>query len=418
MRTNKSLRFLVIAGAFLSAETALAQHSLSNVQTLVSNNTSKAQLSGVNNFTKPDAVSDRITQTEKYVGTDTDDGTISVDRRLVRPAQSQFSGKIAIANSPQTNVFVSDVASIDRQPQVSSVPNQAQPATPVEIPVQKLAEISIEIPVPLPRTQLIKKVVPTTYLPQAAKPSAIAITTSYLNRTVKPSATPITVATTYPSRAIKPNPSPSAIAIPTLPPVSATIPISKPTAFVNNANNQPSTPLAPVSKPTAVVNNVTNQASAESIYPLMTPAPITSKFGWRTHPLTGTRRFHAGIDIGAPTGTPVVATASGTVISAGWNGGYGKAIVIQHNDVKQTLYGHLSEVSVQPGQVITQGMVIGLVGSTGNSTGPHLHFESRMPKTDTENAWVAVDPIEEIQYAVDNLRRSMPFARKDLPQGL
>ena len=73
----------------------------------------------------------------------------------------------------------------------------------------------------------------------------------------------------------------------------------------------------------------------------------------------------------------MVATGAGTVISAGWNGGYGKAITIQHNDTQQTLYGHLSEISVQPGQQVEQGVVIGLVGSTGHSTGPHLHFEVR-----------------------------------------
>ena len=110
-----------------------------------------------------------------------------------------------------------------------------------------------------------------------------------------------------------------------------------------------------------------------------------------------------------------MATGSGVVISAGWNGGYGKAIIIQHNDTQQTLYGHLSEVSVQPGQSIAQGTVIGLVGSTGNSTGPHLHFETRMSTTD---GWVAVDPGDDIKYALDNLRRAMPFAQRDLPPGI
>jgi murein DD-endopeptidase MepM/ murein hydrolase activator NlpD len=163
-------------------------------------------------------------------------------------------------------------------------------------------------------------------------------------------------------------------------------------------------------------NNGGNQSPVASIYPLTNPAPITSRFGWRTHPLTGTRRFHSGLDIGAPSGSPVVATGAGTVISAGWNGGYGKAIIIQHSDTQQTLYGHLSEVSVQAGQTIAQGTVIGLVGSTGNSTGPHLHFESRMPNV--AGVWSAVDPSQEIKYAVDTLRRSMPYARKDLPPGI
>ena len=166
--------------------------------------------------------------------------------------------------------------------------------------------------------------------------------------------------------------------------------------------------------PLPIDNSAAPESSTEFIYPLMNPARISSRFGWRTHPLTGKRRFHSGLDIAAPSGAPVVATGSGTVISAGWNGGYGKAIVIQHNDTQQTLYGHLSEISVQPGQSIAQGTVIGLVGSTGNSTGPHLHFESRMP---TDGVWTAVDPMPEIQYAVENLRRSMPYARKNLPPG-
>ncbi len=186
---------------------------------------------------------------------------------------------------------------------------------------------------------------------------------------------------------------PSVPAIPTVRPASANQ--SKPLAFAN-------TPA-------------TNQFNSAFIYPLTNPAQITSSFGWRTHPITGSRRFHSGVDIGAPMGAPIVATGSGTIVSAGWLGGYGKAIVIQHNGVLQTLYGHLSEVFVQPGQQIEQGTVIGRVGSTGNSTGPHLHFETR---TATADGWVAVDPRAEVEYALDNLRRSMPFAQRDVDPGI
>jgi murein DD-endopeptidase MepM/ murein hydrolase activator NlpD len=167
---------------------------------------------------------------------------------------------------------------------------------------------------------------------------------------------------------------------------------------------------------TPVAFDSTSAADSNSalIYPLSSAAPTTSSFGWRTHPISGSRRFHSGVDIGAPMGAPVVAAGSGMIMSAGWNGGYGKTIVIQHNGVQQTLYGHLSEVFVQPGQRIEQGTVIGRVGSTGNSTGPHLHFETRAATTD---GWVAVDPSDGIKYALDNLRRSMPFAQRDLPPG-
>jgi murein DD-endopeptidase MepM/ murein hydrolase activator NlpD len=174
-------------------------------------------------------------------------------------------------------------------------------------------------------------------------------------------------------------------------------------------------PAAAALPPNAVafVNPGTNETGLQLIYPLASPAPLTSSYGWRTHPITGSRRFHSGLDIGAPMGAPVVAAGSGTIISSGWFGGYGKAIVIQHNGIQQTLYGHLSEVFVQPGQRIEQGMVIGRVGSTGNSTGPHLHFESRVA---TADGWIAIDPGQEMKYALDNLRRSMPaFAQRDLP---
>jgi murein DD-endopeptidase MepM/ murein hydrolase activator NlpD len=188
-----------------------------------------------------------------------------------------------------------------------------------------------------------------------------------------------------------------------------------------NGKPVPTVPAIPTvhpgsqSKPVAFINTGTNEFTSELIYPLSSPAPTTSSFGWRTHPITGSRRFHSGVDIGAPMGAPVVAAGSGTIVSAGWLGGYGKAIVIQHNGVQQTLYGHLSEVFVQPGQRIEQGTVIGRVGSTGNSTGPHLHFEARVS---TADGWVAVDPGEDIKYALDNLRRSMPFAQRDLPPGI
>lgn len=166
--------------------------------------------------------------------------------------------------------------------------------------------------------------------------------------------------------------------------------------------------------PAAFNDRGTRESNFDSIYPLASLARTTSGYGWRTHPLTGTRRFHSGIDIAAPTGTPVLATGAGTVVTAGWRSGYGKVVIIQHSPSKQTVYGHLSQISVQPGQTIAQGTVIGKVGSTGNSTGPHLHYEVRMPNGDN---WAAVNPTEEFKYAADNLRRSQPFAQKEVPSG-
>ena len=125
------------------------------------------------------------------------------------------------------------------------------------------------------------------------------------------------------------------------------------------------------------------------IFPLKFWAPITSHFGWRSHPLTQEWRLHTGTDLGALWGTPVVAAFSGEVQLADWAGGYGVTIVLSHPDRNQeTLYAHLSEIFVQPGEWVKQGEVIGRVGSTGNSTGPHLHFELRQWE---ESGWVAVD---------------------------
>ncbi|MGA8575297.1 MAG: peptidoglycan DD-metalloendopeptidase family protein [Candidatus Cybelea sp.] len=105
---------------------------------------------------------------------------------------------------------------------------------------------------------------------------------------------------------------------------------------------------------------------------------ITSPFGWRPNPFGGGPEFHQGLDIAAPSGTTVTAAAAGSVIMAQWYGGYGNYILIDHGGSYSTGYGHLSAIYVSVGQSVQRGQAIGAVGSTGQSTGPHLHFEVRI----------------------------------------
>lgn len=104
-------------------------------------------------------------------------------------------------------------------------------------------------------------------------------------------------------------------------------------------------------------------------------ARLTSGFGMRFHPILGFSRMHQGVDFGAATGTPVLASAAGRIIQAGWGGGYGNVIRIDHGRGLVTRYAHLSRLIAKPGQMVSQGQTVGLVGSTGLSTGAHLHYE-------------------------------------------
>lgn len=116
--------------------------------------------------------------------------------------------------------------------------------------------------------------------------------------------------------------------------------------------------------------------SGGMVWPLS--GPVTSEYGWRTHPIYGTQRYHSGLDIGGDYGQPIYAAAAGTVIHAGWISGYGYAVIIDHGGGVTTLYGHNESLNVGEGQSVGQGQVIAYCGSTGNSTGPHCHFEVRV----------------------------------------
>jgi murein DD-endopeptidase MepM/ murein hydrolase activator NlpD len=130
-----------------------------------------------------------------------------------------------------------------------------------------------------------------------------------------------------------------------------------------------------VARPTA-----SRHMSGVSIPSLMPVANIrlTSSFGMRDHPISGRRRAHKGIDLAAPTGTPIHASADGIISKAKWFGGYGLFVSIEHGGKIQTRYGHMSRLNVAEGQRVAKGDVIGFVGTTGRSTGPHLHYEVRI----------------------------------------
>jgi murein DD-endopeptidase MepM/ murein hydrolase activator NlpD len=117
------------------------------------------------------------------------------------------------------------------------------------------------------------------------------------------------------------------------------------------------------------------KSTGSMIWPIS--GPITSEFGWRTHPIFGTAKYHSGLDIGGDYGMSVVAADGGVVIYAGWISGYGNAVIIDHGNGVSSLYGHNQSLVVSEGQSVSQGQLIAYCGSTGYSTGPHVHFEVR-----------------------------------------
>ncbi|MEO6224324.1 MAG: M23 family metallopeptidase [Sphingomicrobium sp.] len=123
--------------------------------------------------------------------------------------------------------------------------------------------------------------------------------------------------------------------------------------------------------------NAERPAPVESGLVMPVAGAITSYFGYRFHPILHFTRFHAGLDIGAGWGSPIVAAADGHVITAGWAGGYGREVEIAHGGGITSRYGHMSEIVASTGSYVHRGQLIGYVGSSGLSTGPHLHFEVR-----------------------------------------
>jgi murein DD-endopeptidase MepM/ murein hydrolase activator NlpD len=153
--------------------------------------------------------------------------------------------------------------------------------------------------------------------------------------------------------------------------------------------------IAPATTAPAAISAAPSFRPAKVSIPSRNPldgASLTSGFGMRTHPILGGRRGHKGIDLAMPTGTPIYATADGVISKAEWFSSYGLYISLEHGGNIQTRYGNMSRLNVAAGQQVRKGDLIGYVGSTGRSTGPHLHYEVRI-------SGVAVNPVPYMQDA-------------------
>lgn len=150
--------------------------------------------------------------------------------------------------------------------------------------------------------------------------------------------------------------------------------------------------LAQSVPPAAMAQTVQRGSHGPSAAPepivLASPLPggrLTSAFGLRKHPILGATMMHEGIDLAAPTGTPIRAAAPGRIVEAGYEAGYGKFVQVRHGERLESLYGHMSRIAATAGQTVSAGEILGFVGSTGLANGPHLHFEVRRDG-------IAVDP--------------------------
>lgn len=144
------------------------------------------------------------------------------------------------------------------------------------------------------------------------------------------------------------------------------------------------------------------QASGSVLMQIMAADPVpnarlTSPFGSRIHPVRGTRHNHSGIDLAAPTGTPIFSTADGVVTRAGWQRGYGNVVVVEHGGGYETLYAHAQRIVVRVGDRVSSGQQVATVGCTGTCTGPHLHYEVRSNNR-------AIDPSRYLALVRDDVR--------------
>ena len=166
--------------------------------------------------------------------------------------------------------------------------------------------------------------------------------------------------------------------------------------------DDPEPPSRPLVRQTSMVRSMGATANMPSIWPVS--GIITSYYGTRGNPFGGmSSEFHKGQDIAAPIGTGVIATADGVVVIAGWQRGYGRVVYLDHGNGISTRYGHLSRIDVAEGQTIKRGDQLGLVGSSGRSTGPHLHYEVRLNGT-------AVNPGSYLPHPITTATTPAPAA--------
>ena len=148
--------------------------------------------------------------------------------------------------------------------------------------------------------------------------------------------------------------------------------------FLTNAEEEKTDPQAQAVQPEVVEESEEQAENTEMIWPLpLEYNKITSAYGWRVHPILEEKRLHTGIDIAAPLDVDIMATKKGTITHADWLGGYGQTIIIQHDNGIETLYAQCNELLVTEGDSVEAGDIIAKVGSSGASTGPHLHLEVR-----------------------------------------
>jgi murein DD-endopeptidase MepM/ murein hydrolase activator NlpD len=171
--------------------------------------------------------------------------------------------------------------------------------------------------------------------------------------------------------------------------------LDRTSAYVASSSSIPSPAfgLVPVRQPASIGGIFSGSVSGRVSIPSRSPIEgfrLTSGFGMRYHPILGRRRAHKGVDLAAPIGTPVYASADATVGMAQWFSSYGLYVQLEHGADIQTRYGHMSRLNVYAGQHVHKGDLIGFVGTTGRSTGPHLHYEVRI-------AGVSVNPIPYLQ---------------------